>query len=217
MKVGTRTKPLRIGLDLDNTFTDFIAGAAPLIKEHYGLEPDLTKQVYRIEEVFGLTPETRPPEMKEVLFEGLHVFRHLPLLEEDSYQLTHGLASLGVKIYIITARTPSPTIVEDTYFWLKENNFVYDDVFFTDYKAQLCSLIGVTAMLEDELGHIYDLIRGGTNVVVLDQPWNRQLSKTEYFHTYRDSRGVVSTDHQGKCVRVHNWRDALRVLEEFTL
>ena len=78
----------RVGIDLDGTVADYLQGAIPLLKKHYGLEPNFTKPVYTIEEVFGLTDQTRPPNMRELLYEELHLFRYLPMLEEDIPQLS---------------------------------------------------------------------------------------------------------------------------------
>ena len=38
----------RVGIDLDGTVADFITGEAPLMKEHYGLESDLSRDAYHI-------------------------------------------------------------------------------------------------------------------------------------------------------------------------
>ena len=78
----------RVGIDLDGTVADYMAGAIPLLQLHYGLVPDFTKSSYTVEGVFGLTKETRPEGMRELLYEELHLFRQLPKLEEDTEQLT---------------------------------------------------------------------------------------------------------------------------------
>ena len=64
----------KVGIDLDNTVADFLATATPLMKEHYGLEPDFNKSVYKIEEIFGIDPKNRPPGMLRDLLEGGRLF-----------------------------------------------------------------------------------------------------------------------------------------------
>ncbi len=169
----------RVGIDLDGTVVDYIHGIAPLIKEHYGLEPDFSKSALRIEEIFGLTEETRPPGMREHLYENLHGFRNLPPLEEDISEFAWELLFLGkrTETYIVTARRASETIISDTIDWLADHNFIYTDVFFSEDKALLCELIGIDIMFEDEPQQIGQLINRNIPVVVRNQPWNSAVAE----------------------------------------
>lgn len=194
----------RIGIDLDGTVADYMAGAIPLLKEHYGLEPNFDREAYRIEEVFGLTPETRPKGMREKLYEDLHLFRHLPKKEEDIEMLTHFLKNNDYKVYFITARTGHPIIREDTRFWLDKHSFQYDDIFHVEDKGALCKMMRIHVMLEDEVMQIGNLQRNKVNVVVPDQPWNQHLPE--------DPHGIERK--RGRIRRVYNWREAYNVTEE---
>ena len=190
----------RVGIDLDSTVADYLHGAIPLLKEHYGLEPDYSKPSYTIEEVFGLTEQTRPPNMREHLYEDLHLFRHLPMLERDTYQLTWEIQrTLGAKVYFITARSHTPVIEEDTLFWLTYNGFTFDDVFFTKDKAQLCHAMKINVMMEDEVKQRVNLITTGIDVVIPNQPWNDLPLPTG----------------PGKITRSDNWREACHAIEEY--
>ncbi len=195
----------RVGIDLDGTVADYMLGVTPLLKEHYGLEPDFSINAYRIEEVFGLTRETRPPGMREKLYEELHLFRNLPKLEENGEQFTHCLRDAGIKVYFITARAGTHTIREDTIAWLDANNFYYDDVFHTEDKAGLCKHARIHVMYDDELGQVLNMCRAGINVVLRDQPWNRNPPE-EYCDPKRK---------KGKIIRVSNWREAFNTVKEY--
>jgi len=194
----------RIGIDIDNTIADFMAVATPLLKEHFNLEPDFSKPVYRIEEVFGIDPKARPPGLKEMLYEGLNLFRNLPKLEEDIEQLTHKLISrdIDTNVYMITARTPSQIIVEDTMAWLETNGFKFTDVFFTNDKAGICKAAGIDVMIEDELGQVLSLVEINVSVVVRDQPWNSS-GMLEHF------------ENKGQVKRAYNWQQMYNATEEF--
>ena len=194
----------RIGIDLDGTVADYMAGAVPLLQEHYGLTPDWSKAANRIEGVFGITKETRPPGMKETLYEGLHLFRNLPKIEPGIEELTHQLKCKGYKVYIVTARTGSPIIREDTQFWLDQNGFEYDDIFHVEDKAVLCKLMRIHVMLEDEVMQIGDLQRSKINVVVPDRSWNRHL------HDDPDA----AERKRGRIRRVYNWQEAVSAVDE---
>lgn len=196
----------RIGIDLDNTVADYMSGAVPLLKEHYNLEPDYSIQATTIEEIFGLNKETRPSNMRQHLYEDLHLFRQLPKIEPDVEHLTHELYRRSdCKVYFITARSRTPTIVEDTTTWLIKNGFLFDDLFFTDRKADLCQMMKIDVMFEDEVGQLLNLRRTGIDCVVLDQPWNRHLAEDPY-HREQEQGGIV---------RVLNWREALTAIKEY--
>ena len=196
----------RIGIDLDNTVADYMRGAIPLMREHYNLVPDYTLQATTVEEVFGLTKGTRPPNMRQHLYEDLHLFRQLPKLESDVEQLTHALYQRpGRKIYFITARSAAPVIIEDTIFWLHTNGFVFDDIFFVENKAELCKMMKIDVMVEDEVGQLLNLRRAGIDVVVPNRLWNQNLPSDPH-HIERE---------QGRLARVGNWREALTAIEEF--
>lgn len=195
----------RVGIDLDSTVADYMAGAIPLLKEHYGLEPDLTKAAYTIEEVFGLTTETRPAGMRELLYEDLHLFRRLPKLEPDIEMLSVLLKRLGTKVYFVTARSGTHTIREDTRFWLDSNGFEYDDVFHVEDKADFCKKARIHVMHEDEVGQLVRLQEAKIDAVVRDQPWNRELPADPH-HLERK---------RGRQARVDNWRDAYVAIKEY--
>ena len=190
----------KIGIDLDNTVADYLKGATPLMKELYGLTPDTSRQANRLEEVFGINSDTRPPDMKDRLYLEKRLFRNLPQLEEENHLLTHSLraAVSPLKIYFLTARDAHPIIVEDTQYWLTRNKFTYDDVFHTDQKAEFCKMAGISVMIEDEVKHTIPLLTIGIDVIVMDNPWNRQISE----------------EYKGRLRRVQNWREAFVAAKE---
>lgn len=190
----------KIAIDLDNTVADYLKGATPLMKEIYGLEPNPSIQAQRLEEVFGITSETRPTDMRKHLYIEKHLFRDLPQLEEENHLLTHYLrdAVEPLKIYFVTARDAHPVIMEDTRYWLARNKFTYDDVFHTDEKANFCRTAGISVMIEDEIKHITSLLEIGIDVVVMDNPWNRQIQE----------------EQNGRLRRVQNWREAFVAAKE---
>lgn len=192
----------RVGIDLDNTIADFMSVAVPLMKEHYDLDPDFTKPVCSIEEIFGINPKSRPAGLREFLYEELHLFRDLPKLDEDTEQLTHQLSEQDVNIYMITARSPSQVIVEDTMHWLRNHGFKFTDIFFTSDKASLCEVMDIDVMLEDELGQVLSLIKSNINTVVRNQPWNNSEA-LDYYET------------KGRIKRTANWEEMLEATKEF--
>lgn len=195
----------RVGIDLDGTVADYLKGAIPLLKQHYGLEPDLTAPAYTIEGVFGLTPETRPEGMRDFLYKELHLFRKLPKLEEDNEMLSILLKQEGVKVYFVTARSGSRTIREDTLFWLDKNGFQYDDVFHVEDKADFCKKARIHVMCEDEISQLLRLREARVNTVIRNQSWNIDIPEDPH-HLERD---------RGKLARAYNWREMLSAIKEY--
>ena len=155
-----------------------MAGAIPALKEKYGLEPDYEVEAYTIEEVFGLTRENRPPNMRQTLYIEDNLFAKLPVLEEGNKELTSQLwTNLGpdLKIYFVTARDNHPVVMRDTREWLKLNTDHFDDVFHVQKKAEFCKLAGIQVMIEDEVRQISELLNAGIDVIMRDQPWNQHL------------------------------------------
>lgn len=198
----------RIGIDLDGTVADYMAGAIPALKHHYGLEPDFNVQAYTIEEVFGLTKETRPPNMRQTLYVEGNLFARLPQLEVDNNLLTLFLRKeLGpdLKIYFVTARDNHPVIMKDTRYWLSQNTETFDDAFHVQDKAGFCKMAGIQVMIEDEVRQIVGLLEAGIDVIMRDQPWNQHLPA--------DPHGLE--DQKGRLTRVHNWREMVEVAKEY--
>jgi len=194
-----------VGIDLDGTVADYMAGAIPLLQLHYGLVPDFTKPAYTVEEVFGLTNETRPKGMRELLYEELHLFRQLPKLDEDTEQLTVRLKQDGVKVYFVTARSGSHSIREDSLIWLDNNGFQYDDVFHVDDKADFCKQARIHVMCEDEVGQILGLQKARIDTVIRNQPWNADLPKDVHHLTRK----------RGRQTRVNNWQEMYNAIKEY--
>jgi len=198
----------RIGIDCDGCVADYMAGAVPALEEKYGLKPDYSVEAYTIEEVFGLTRENRPPNMRQTLYIEDNLFAKLPVLEEGNKELTSQLwASLGpdLKIYFVTARDNHPVIMRDTREWLKLNTDQFDDVFHVQNKAEFCKLAGIQVMIEDEFRQITELLEAGIDVIMRDQPWNRHLPAVP--------RGLE--DNKGRLTRVYDWREMVEVAKEY--
>lgn len=199
----------KIGIDCDGCVSDYMAGAIPALKKHYGLEPNYEVKAYTIEEVFGLTRENRPPDMRKTLYIEENLFAKLPVLEEGNKELTSQLwTNLGpdLKIYFVTARDNHPVIMRDTREWLKINTDRFDDVFHVQNKAEFCKLAGIQVMIEDEVRQIVGLLDAGIDVIMRDQPWNKNFF-TESGTGFEKDKGILT--------RVYNWLEMVEVAKEY--
>lgn len=193
----------KIGIDLDGTVANFIVGASQVIKEYFGHEPDLSKGFLGMDEIFDLVPGTFHRDIKDFVYKGKRLFRDLPKLEEDNHLLTSSLYRdiPGLQIHFVTARPTYIEVVEDTRLWIKENGFLCHGIHHADDKASFCVEKGISVMIEDQVNHIIDLSDNGIDVIVMDQPWNRDL--TTELH-----------EQKSRIRRVNNWREAFVAAKE---
>jgi uncharacterized HAD superfamily protein len=203
----------RIGIDLDNTVADYMAKAAPRLKDMFGIEPKglgsnnpeaaflwgaREKATPRDKwQELGLEPEDRKVlhAIRQQLYVDENFFRDLPMLEKDTNLLTRELQKRGHRVYFITARSRNDVIVDDTLFWLMNNGFAFDDVFFTNDKAQLCSMMDIRTLLEDDRNQIQDCLDKNIQVIGMACPWNE---------------GIVHENFS----RVNSWREMLAAVKE---
>lgn len=213
----------RIAIDLDNTVADFMAGAIPKMEELFGLKPKNVENIQTIEEAFGLKPYKRDrietkwcsigvddkdkgllKKVRKTLYVEGRLFRDLPKLEKDNHLLTHRLKELGYRIYFVTARSRKPEIIEDSFHWLETNDFLFDDVFFTDQKAGLCDLMRIPTIIEDESLHAMSCVMSGINVISKAWPWNENLR-------FADPH---NQEQRGRFFRVETWPEMLAIIKE---
>lgn len=193
----------KIGIDLDGTVANFILGASQVIKENFGHEPDLSKGFWGMDEIFNLVPGTFHRDMKDFIYKEKRLFRNLAKLEEDNHLLTSALyeAIPDLHVYIVTARPTCVEVVEDTRLWIKENEFLCHGIHHADDKASLCVEKGISVMIEDQVNHITELSDRGVDVIVMDQPWNRDLDQELH-------------EQKARIRRVNNWREAFVAAKE---
>jgi len=192
----------RIGIDIDGTVADYIATAAPLIEETYGLTYNPNLKCGRLEELFGINRE-QLKDLKNTLYVGQRLFEKLGPLEHDNHLLTFYLRKelKPIKIYFVTARDPHPVIVNGTREWLNNNTHDYDDIFHVEDKAAFCKQAGISVMIEDDERHLVKLLDSGIHCVVMDQVWNR---------SFKPEPG----ENKGTLRRAYNWREAYVAAKE---
>ena len=193
----------KIGIDLDGTVANFILGASQVIKANFGHEPDLSKGFWGMDEIFDLVPGTFDRDMKDFIYKEKRLFRGLSKLEEDNHLLTSALYTdiPGLQVHFVTARPTYIEVIEDTRLWIKENGFLCHGIHHADDKASLCIEKGISVMIEDQVNHITDLSDKGIDVIVMDQPWNRDLDQELH-------------GQKSRIRRVNNWREAFVAAKE---
>lgn len=102
------------------------------------------------------------------------------------------LKSDGNKIYIITARKNNDDWYPDnlceveklTKKWLKENNILYDEIYFNvKDKGDFCKNNHIDIMIDDEPKNINSLM-GKTQIIIFDYPYNRNKEYSNILRAY---------------------------------
>ena len=103
------------------------------------------------------------------------------------------------QVVLITARDQYPKVMEDTYEWLVDNGFLFDDLIQSRNKTGPMKHYGLVFLIDDYHGNCFDLAKEGHDSMLFEQPWNKYLS--------------FSTELEHKHIkRVKNWKDVSKYL-----
>jgi len=163
-----------LGVDLDGVCADYTKGFRWVVAQHFGIdESELPMQRNWDFAEWGLSPDD---------FETLHrravtkerMFRGLDLINGTAETLWR-LSDAGVWIRIITHRLYTnwghQAAVTDTVEWLDNARIPYRDLCFLGAKPQVEAALYV----EDSPANVEALRAAGNEVIVFDQPYNRDL------------------------------------------
>lgn len=157
---------MRVGVDIDGTVAQWPELAAKLVNYN---NPEISEiEVWRFF-------ERREPEFIEPIIEKLvkdmDVYRILRPYDRAAEVLKR-LDRRGLEIYYISAR---PRIVWTvTQNWLLRNNFPrWSNSFLgCDNKAIVADSLGLSYFIEDQPGHLDQLVKSGYKVLAPQRVWN---------------------------------------------
>jgi uncharacterized HAD superfamily protein len=156
---------LWVSIDLDNV----LAATDPLIRELLASRHGLYLQIENVVEFdYAMCGATR-----EQSDDVLHFFHSKACaavaLEEGASNALLQIQRL-YRVRIVTSRPEATrTLTEE---WLVANGIVFDELVFTNEKAQLC--LGSVALVDDSHANAVDVASAGIPVLLLDKPWNRK-------------------------------------------
>lgn len=162
------------GVDLDGVCADYTIGFREFVANERGVEPE-TLPLER-------SWDFREWGLNEAEFVRLHhkavqeqrMFRDLPVIEGAADALWR-LSDAGIWIRIITHRLyvnwSHEAAVTDTVLWLDEAKIPYRDICFLGAKPQ----VEAHVYIDDAEHNVTGLRRAGNDVIVFDQPYNRNL------------------------------------------
>lgn len=192
-----------VACDVDDILFEFYLMLALWHNERYGT--DLRKDhftSYIVSDVWGIPSEEAIRRVWE--FYGTEDFRYLPVIhgaEDGIYQLAEQ--------YELVAVTGRPHGLASITEEALDRHFrgCFKEIHHTDAfgigggepmpKVGVCAEIGARILIEDYLGHALPCVDAGMDVILLDQPWNRES---------------VICGGGGSFERVHSWNEILALL-----
>ena len=176
-------EPMRIGIDLDETISDSIAGIMKLHNEQHGTSlrrKDFDSYVFA--DILGVSREEARRRVDE-FFTVKHVKEIPPI--EGSLGAIKTLKSSGHELYIITGRGSAPEDVKHTEAWLElhfpnvfagvhyANALAPDGSVGKRNKSEIAQSLGIQVMVDDVLKFALDCAGAGIRTLLIDKAWNQ--------------------------------------------
>lgn len=164
-----------LGVDLDGVVADFTAGFREVVAREQGCDPEsLPLQRSWDFDEWGLSP-ARFSELHHKAVVDYRILASLPLIEGAPDALWR-LSDAGVWIRVVTHRLYAnwahAAAIADTVAWLDEQRIPYRDICFLGNKPQ----VEADCYIEDAPHNVRALRAAGNDVIVFDQPYNKDLA-----------------------------------------
>lgn len=180
---------MNIGIDIDGVLTDelnYIIDYGTKYFENKNIKYKLNKHIYDSEKTFEVTEEQWKEFWKENIFD---YSRNIPI-RPFAAEVINKLKKQNNRIVIITARYYTTyenenkkimqNIVKE---WLNRNDVLYDDIIFTEKKAEICKKLMIGVMIEDKPENILAISKE-IPVICYDHPYNEMLDDKNIIRCY---------------------------------
>lgn len=173
---------MRVGFDVDGVLYNWHASLRQFLGFDVERAPDPTQ--WHFHDQWGITQEELGRAAVEGVDAGVVLTWGDPL--PGAKETLDRVRALGHSIHIVTDRSAgSPGNAQAaTMKWLHVHNLPYDTITFARDKT----IVNVDMFIDDKLENYDAMVRAGTPVYLLDQPWNqdpvigrRRLSSLEQY------------------------------------
>jgi uncharacterized HAD superfamily protein len=190
-------------VDIDGVLADYPTSFFNFVREHYGIDRDpATQESYDLARVFGVDKKTY--EDMKFRYRESGYKRSIPVVEGAAEGL-YFLKSEGYKVVLFTARPKNEfsRIETDTLYWLKQNDMVFDALFFSERKHEdletIYQELRPAFFVEDNEGNARNLANIGIPVYLFNRPYHSHDTQAE------ETKGLIS--------RVNHWKNIIDELE----
>ncbi len=168
------TRPFVCGVDLDGVVADYTAGFRQVVADDRGVDPDSLpdERSWDFHE-WGLSIEEFN-RLHRLAVADLRMLATLPVVDGAADALWR-LSDAGVWIRIVTHRLyvnwGHAAAIADTVTWLDEQRIPYRDICFLGAKPE----VEADCYVDDAPHNVEELRAEGNDVIVFDQPYNREF------------------------------------------
>lgn len=164
------------GVDLDGVCANYTAALRPFVAQRFNVNPEtLTDDISWNFVEWGMTSREQYLDIHAEAVVKRRIFATMPTIEGAAETLWR-LSDAGVWIRIITHRLQvkggHANAVSDTCTWLDAHNIPYRDLCFLGAKPQ----VEADVYIDDSPDNVNALRESGNDVIVFDQPYNREIS-----------------------------------------
>ena len=170
-----KKRPIRLGLDIDNTIGDFNKGMLTRIMLEKGYTVEQAEALYPTPTDYSFVVSGWFPNVnsfKETFnnAEKNGVYRTMDVYPEAAKIIRQLAASGDVEIHLVSARNKKWN--DDTRAWLRAHRIPFKSITFTDAKEET----DMDIYLDDAGYQLAKLKEHGKKVIAFDQLYNRSLS-----------------------------------------
>lgn len=178
-----------LGVDLDGVVADHTLRFREIVAELHGVDPE----TYPMERSWdfaewGFAPGEYSDYHRIAVLEHA-MFATMPVIDGAADALWR-LSDAGIWIRVITHRLylnwGHGTAVGETALWLDDHKIPYRDLCFLGAKPQ----VQADAYIDDAPHNVEQLRAAGNDVIVFDQPYNRDLAGPRA-HTWAEAEEIV--------------------------
>lgn len=177
-----------IGIDIDNVIADSESKFRNKLNNSYGLA--LKRKDIKTFNFYECTPITKEQEKKALdEFEAEGEYKKLRLIQFSKKCIN----ILFKKNTIILITSRPERVKKDTEMWLQKRKIPYNKIVFSKNKSLYYKNFDI--VIEDKWENAFEIAKKGTEVILLDYPWNRKSIELE------------------NIFRVKNWKEILELIE----
>lgn len=191
---------MKIGIDLDNVLADF--SRSWLLYHNKKYDTNFSKEnvkTYNMEEMFGNDYKTMVRRIKS--FYRTKLFSNLNVIEGSRKTIKYLQESH--KLFIITSRPSWTEMVTRKWVYSNYQNS-FQEILISDQfgnkkntrtKIDICKDKNIDIMVEDAPSYTKEVSEGGIKVILLDQPWNQDVSMNKYIkraYSWEEIKNYIS-------------------------
>jgi len=183
------TRPFVFGVDLDGVVADYTLGFRDVVADVLSRDPE-SLPIERSWDFAEWGIDQRDfDKLHEIAVNQRRMLRNLPMIDDAADALWR-LSDAGVWIRVVTHRLyvnwGHAAAISDTVVWLDRNRIPYRDICFLGAKPE----VEADCYIDDAPHNIDSLRAAGNDVIVFDQPYNREYGGLRA-HDWAEVEGIV--------------------------